>query len=61
MHNEDVLDLLWTKLNNAELVIFVASIKVDYRRNSQKYAVILQEIATNIPNGKTPLFKTAGV
>ena len=30
MHKKDVVDLLWMKLNNAELAMFVASIKVDY-------------------------------
>ena len=42
IHNEDVLDLLWVKLNNTELAMFVASIKVDYRRNHQKYTEIMQ-------------------
>ena len=58
VHNKDVVDLLWTKLNNSELAMFVVSIKVDYRRNRQKYTNILQEIATQIPNGKTPPFTT---
>ena len=40
MHNKDVVDLLWKKLNNAELTNFVASIKVNYRRNRQKYTDI---------------------
>ena len=61
MHNKDVVDLLWKKLNNAKLTMFVASIKVNYRRNCQKYTKILQESATHIPTGKTPLFTTAGV
>ena len=41
MYNKYVVDLLWTKLNNAELSMFVASIKVDYCRNHQKYTAIL--------------------
>ena len=41
--------------------MFVASIKVDYCCNRQKYTDILQEIATQIPNGKIPLFTTARV
>ena len=61
MQNKDAVDLLWTKLNNAELAMFVASIKVDYRRNCQKYTDILQEIATQIPTGKTPPFTMARV
>ena len=36
MHNKDVVDLLWTKLNNVELAMFVASIKINYCRNRQK-------------------------
>ena len=61
MHNKDVVDMLWKKLNNSELTMFVVSIKVDYRRNGQKYTDILQEIATQIQTGKTPPFTTAGV
>ena len=60
MHNEDVVDLLWKKLNNSELATFVASVKVSYRRNRQKYTKILEEIATHIPTGKTPPSTTAG-
>ena len=61
MHNKDVIDLFQKKLDNAELTMFMASIKVDYRRDRQKYTNIFQEIATHIPTGKTPPFKTAGV
>ena len=61
MHNKDAVDLLWEKLNNAELAMFVYSIKVDYRRNHQKYTNILQEIYIQIPTEKTPLLTTAGV
>ena len=41
MQNRDIVDLFLKKLNNAELTIFVASIKVDYCRNHQKYTAIL--------------------
>ena len=61
MHNEDVVDLLWNKLNNAELEMSVDSIKVNYWRYIQKYTNILQEVAIQIPTGKTPTFTTAGV
>ena len=61
MHNEDVVDLLWTKFTNAYLAMFAASIKVDYRRNNQKYTDILQEIPTHIPTDKTPQFTMSGV
>ena len=61
MHNKDVIDLLWTKLNNVESIMFVASKRVDYFHNSQKYTKILQKIATGFSTGKTPPFKMAGV
>ena len=61
MHNEDVVDLLWAKFNNAELAMFVASIKVDYCCNRQKYTNILKEIAIQISTGKNTSFITAGV
>ena len=41
--------------------MFVASIKVDYCHNRQKYTNILQEIYIQIPTEKTPLLTTAGV
>ena len=61
MHNKGVVDLLWTKFHNSELAMFVASVRVDYHRNLQKYAGILQDIATQIPTGKTSPFATAEV
>ena len=60
-HNKDVVNLLWKKFNNSELAMFVASIKVDYCHNCQKYTNILQEIYIQIPTEKTPLLTTAGV
>ena len=42
MHNKDIVDLFWKKSNNTELAMFVASIKVDYCRNRQKYTDFLQ-------------------
>ena len=61
MHNKDFVVLFWTKLNNAGLAMFVASIKVDYRRNNQKYTDILQEISTQIPTDNTSPFTTDAV
>ena len=61
MHNKDIVYLLWTKFNNTELTTFVASIKVDYHCNHQKFTKKLQTIATKIQTEKTPLFTTAGV
>jgi len=61
MHNEDIVDMLWTKLQSADLAMFVSSLKVDYRRNRQDYTEILQEIATQIPNTKTTPFSPTGV
>ena len=41
--------------------MFVASIKVDYSHNRQKYTELLQEISTQIPTCKTSQFTTAAV
>ena len=61
VHKKDVVDLLWTELNNAELTMFVALTKVYYCSNCQIYTKILQEIATQISTSKTTQFTTAGV
>ena len=61
MHNDDIVDLVWTKLQNADLSLFVSSLQVDYRRNRQPYTEILQEIATQIPATSTQPFSPTSV
>ena len=37
MNNEDIVDMMWPKLQIAYLSMFVLSLKVEYRRNRQNY------------------------
>ena len=61
MHNEDIVDLLWPKIQSADLAMFLSSLKVDYRRNRQVYTDILQELATQIPVSATQPFSPTSV
>ena len=60
MHKKYVVELLWNKLNTTELAMFLASVKVNYCRNRQKYTDILQENCHPYSNWKTPPFKRLG-
>ena len=42
IYNEDIVDMMWQKLHSTDLSMFVSSLKVDSRRNRQKYTNILQ-------------------
>ena len=61
MHNEDIVDLLWPKIQSADLAMFLSSLKVDYRRNRQVYTDILQELAMQIPVSATQPFSPTSV
>ena len=49
MHNGDIVDLLWTKMGNPELVPNVVSTKFHYQAVRRGYREIFQDIATQIP------------
>ena len=49
MHNGDIVDLLWTKMGNPKLALFVVSMKVHYQVFRRGHKEILQDIATQIP------------
>ena len=45
VHNGDIVDALWPKIQCNELQAYVASLKVDYQRQSRGYKLTLQDIA----------------
>ena len=52
VHNGDIVDALWSKIQASELQSYIASLKVDYQRNVRNYKVILQDIASEVASGK---------
>jgi len=48
VHNGDIVDALWPMIQCNELQTYVASLKVDYQRQSRGYKLILQDIAAEV-------------
>ena len=42
MHNEYIMDIMWIKLQSADLSMFVSFLKLDYIRNIHNYTKIIQ-------------------
>ena len=42
MHNEDIMYMMWIKLQIADLSMFMLSLKIDYIHNVENYTKILQ-------------------
>ena len=50
VHDGDIVDKLWGRIQNSDLATYVAALKIEYARNPRDYREILQDIATQVPN-----------
>ena len=49
VHNGDIVDALWGKIQGSDIQTFLASLKIDYQRNPERsYKLILQDIAAEV-------------
>lgn len=56
VHNGDIVDSLWDRIQTTDLLLCVASLKVDYQRNPRSYKLILQDIAAEVASKKVVSF-----
>ena len=57
VHNGDIVDLLWEKIQDSGLQTYIALLKVDYQRNpNRSYKLILQDIAAEVAGTKKVTF-----
>ena len=52
VHNGDIVDALWSLIQDSSLQTYLASLRVDYQRNQRDYKLILQDIAAEVANIK---------
>ena len=57
MHNADVVDLVWKKMTNPDLIQYVTALKVQSQRKPREYKDILQDIASQVPNLQVDTFR----
>ena len=48
VHNGDIVDALWAKIQDGDLTSYLGSLKVDYQRNPRNYKLILQDVASEV-------------
>ena len=56
VHNGDIVDSLWDRIQTTDLLSYVTSLKVDYQRNPRSYKLILQDIAAEVASKKAVSF-----
>ena len=56
VHNGDIIDALWDRIQSTDLHSYVSLLKVDYQRNPRSYKLILQDIAAEVASTKTVSF-----
>ena len=56
-HDGDIVDLIWKRVQNPQLIAFLEALKIQYSMNPKSYKDILLEIATQIPNLKKVSFR----
>lgn len=54
VHNGDIVDALWTKLQDSSLQTYLASLRVEYQRSPRTYKLILQDVAAEVASKKSP-------
>ena len=52
VHNGDIVDALWPRIQDSSLQTYVASLKVDYSKEERNYKVILRDIAAEVAKTK---------
>ena len=48
-HNGDLVDGLWTRIQNPELTPYINALKVQYQMNGRTFHELLQDIASQVP------------
>ena len=54
--NGDIVDALWSKIQDSSLQSFLAALKIDYMRQPRSYKLLLQDIAGEIAGQKKVTF-----
>ena len=49
-HNGDLVDGLWARIQNPQLMPYINALKVQYQMNGRTFQELLQDIASQIPN-----------
>ena len=50
MHNADIVEIIWHRVSNAELIHYITAVKVQFQHQPRNYREVLQDIASQVPS-----------
>ena len=59
LHNADVIDFIWNKMMNPELIQYFTALKMHFQQQPRDYQKILQDIYIQVTSLHVPNFRKA--
>ena len=50
MHNVDIVEIIWQRVNNAELSQYLTALKIQFQHQPHNYREVLKDIASQMPS-----------
>ena len=50
MHNDDIVEIIWQRVSNAELSQYPTALKVQFQHQPRNYREVLQDIVSRVPS-----------
>ena len=48
MHNAGIIDIIWQRVSNTELIQYITALKVQFQHQPHNYREVLQDIASQV-------------
>ena len=59
IHNADIVEIIWQRVSNSELIKYLAALKVQFQHQPRNYKEVLQDIAIQVPSIGVDAFRKA--
>ena len=50
MQNADIVEIIWQRVRNAELIHYLTALKVQFQNQPRNYREVLQDIVSQVPS-----------
>ena len=50
MHNAAIVEIIWQRVSNAELIQYLTALKVQFHHQPRNYSEVLRDIAIQVPS-----------
>ena len=59
MHNADIVEIIWQRVSNAELIQYLTALKVQFYHQPRNYREVIQDISSQVPSIGVDTFRKA--